>query len=73
MLIVEEADPRTEGPRILLEASHALMQATFPPEENYFLNIEELCAPNITFFAARDGAMVLGTGALAAKDTYGEV
>ena len=73
MLIVKEADPREEGPRILLEASHVLMQAMFPPEENYFLDIEDLCAPNITFFAARDGAMVIGTGALAAKDTYGEV
>ena len=73
MLIIEKADPRSEGPRALLEASHALMQAMFPPEENYFLDIDELCAPNITFFAARDGDVTLGTGALEAKPAYSEV
>ncbi|MEM7596628.1 MAG: GNAT family N-acetyltransferase [Pseudomonadota bacterium] len=73
MLIVEEADPRAPGPRALLEASHALMQATFPPEENYFLDIDALCAPDVVFFAARDGDTTLGTGALALKDSYAEV
>ena len=73
MLIVEEADPRAPGPRALLEASHALMQATFPPEENYFLDIDALCAPDVVFFAARDGDTTLGTGALAIKQDYAEV
>lgn len=73
MLIVEKADPRTPGPRALLEASHALMQASFPPEENYFLDIDELCAPDVIFFAAREGEETLGTGALALKDGYAEV
>lgn len=73
MLIIEETDPRTPGPRALLEASHALMQATFPPEENYFLNIEDLCAPDVVFFAARQGETTLGTGAIAIKDGYAEV
>ena len=73
MLIVEEADPRAPGPRALLEASHALMQATFPPEENYFLDIDALCAPDVVFFAARDGDATLGTGALQLKDSYAEV
>ena len=73
MLIVEEADPRAPGPRALLEASHALMQATFPPEENYFLDIDALCAPDVVCFAARDGDTTLGTGALALKDSYAEV
>ena len=72
-LIVEPADPRADGPRALLEASHALMRASFPPEENYFLDIDELCATGVHFFAAREGATTLGTGALAAKDGYGEV
>ena len=73
MLIVEPADPRDAGPRTLLEASHKLMLATFPPEDNYFLNIDELCAPGIHFFAAREGDTTLGTGALAIRDGYGEV
>ncbi|WP_338549216.1 GNAT family N-acetyltransferase [Roseovarius phycicola] len=73
MLVVELADPRADGPRQLLEASHALMQASFPPEENYFLDIEALCADNIRFFAAREGKTTLGTGALALMGAYGEV
>ncbi|MEL7282420.1 MAG: GNAT family N-acetyltransferase [Pseudomonadota bacterium] len=73
MLIVEEADPRAPGPRALLEASHALMQETFPPEDNYFLNIDELCASGVVFFAARDRGTTLGTGALAIKQDYAEV
>ena len=73
MLVVEPSDPRAPGPRALLEASHSMMQEMFPPEENYFLNIEELCEPDIHFFVARDGDIVLGTGALAVKTNYGEV
>ena len=73
MLIIELSDPRNPGPRALLEASHALMLATFPPEDNFFLDIEELCADNIHFFSAREGGDVLGTGALVAKDGYAEV
>ncbi len=73
MLIVEPADPRDPGPRALLEASHALMREMFDPEENYFLDIEELCTPGIRFFAAREGEVTLGTGALALKEGYGEV
>ncbi|MEL7254147.1 MAG: GNAT family N-acetyltransferase [Pseudomonadota bacterium] len=73
MLIVEEADPRTPGPRALLEASHALMQEMFPSEENYFLNIEELCEDDVIFFAAREHDKTLGTGALAIKESYAEI
>lgn len=72
-MLVERADPRAPGPRSLLEASHALMQAVFPPEENYFLNIDELCAPDVIFFAARENDATLGTGALVLKDGYAEV
>ncbi|MEM7732743.1 MAG: GNAT family N-acetyltransferase [Pseudomonadota bacterium] len=73
MLIVEEVDPRTPGPRALLEASHALMQKMFPPEENYFLDIDELCAPDVIFLAAREKDTTMGTGAIAIKTGYAEV
>jgi putative acetyltransferase len=67
------SDPRDPGAAALLRASHALMQSLFPPEENFFLDIDALCAPDIRFFTARIGACVLGTGALAIRDGYGEV
>ena len=72
-LIIEEGDPRAPGPRALLEASHALMQASFPPEDIYALDIEALTAPGIHFFTARRGPDTLSTGALAVLDGYGEL
>lgn len=73
MLIVERADPLAPGPRAILEASHALMREMFEPEENYFLDFEALRGDDVRFFAAREGDVTLGTGALALKDGYGEV
>ncbi|MEI4194505.1 GNAT family N-acetyltransferase [Roseovarius sp. E0-M6] len=73
MLIIEDADPCAPGPRALLEASHALMQASFPADDIYALNLAELSRPGIHFFSAREGDTVLGTGALAEKEGYGEV
>ena len=69
-LTVIAADPLTPGPRALLQASHDMMRALFPPEENYVLDFEELRAPDIRFFAATDGHETLGTGALALRDGY---
>lgn len=73
MLIVEPGDPREARTKALLEASHALMQELFPPEDNYYLSIDELCTPDIHFFVAREGDIVLGTGAMAVREGYGEV
>lgn len=73
MITVEKSDPRDAQATALLEASHALMQSLFPPEDNFFLSVEALCTPDIRFFTAREGARVLGTGALAIRDGYGEV
>lgn len=73
MIIVEPADPRAPPVAALLGQSHALMQSLFPPEENFFLSIDDLCQPHIRFFAAREGEAVLGTGGLALRDGYGEI
>lgn len=73
MLEVARADPRDPGPRALLEASHALMASLFPAEDNHYLAIDDLAAPGIHFFAAREGDVTLGTGALAERKGYGEI
>jgi len=70
---ITAADPKEPGATALLNASHALMQSLFPPEDNFFLDIEALCAPDIRFFTAMEGARCLGTGALALREGYGEV
>lgn len=73
MIIVERTDPRHPQATALLKQSHALMRSLFPPEDNYFLAIDDLVAPHIHFFAARIGTQILGTGALSVTDTYGEI
>lgn len=73
MLVIEPTSPRVAGTRALLEQSHALMLSMFDPGACHFLDLDALEANNIHLFAARDGDEVLGTGALAVKDGYGEV
>lgn len=73
MIIVEQGDPRDPQAAALLRQSHALMESLFPPEDNFYLDIDALAAPGIYFFTARRGETVIGTGALAVKDGYGEV
>jgi len=72
-MIVEAGDPKHPQATALLKQSHALMQDLFEPEENYFLDIDELCAPGIRFLMARDGETVTGTAALSLKTGYAEV
>jgi putative acetyltransferase len=72
-LTVERADPRDPAASALLKASHALMESLFPPEDNFYLDIDALTAPHIAFFVARQEGEVLGTAALADKGGYGEV
>jgi len=73
MLIVEPGDPRETQAKALLQSSHSLMQELYPPECNYFLSVDDLCGPDIDFFVAREGADILGTGALVNYGDYGEV
>ncbi len=70
---ITPGDPRDPQATALLKQSHALMESLFPPEDNHFLDISELCTPTIAFFVARQGDRVLGTAALADRGSYGEV
>lgn len=73
MIIVSRTDPHDPQATALLHQSHALIESLFPPEDNFYLSIDDLCADHIHFFAAREGDTILGTGALAVKDGYGEI
>jgi putative acetyltransferase len=72
-LTVEIGDPRDPAASTLLRQSHALMESLFPPEDNFYLDIDALTAADIAFFVARRGSEALGTAALADKGEYGEV
>lgn len=73
MIIVARTDPHHPQATALLKQSHTLMQSLFPPEDNFYLDIDDLVAPNIHFYTARMGDDILGTGALMVKADYGEV
>ncbi|MFY0662743.1 MAG: GNAT family N-acetyltransferase [Shimia sp.] len=66
-------NPRDAQATALLRASHALMQALFSAEDNHFLSIDDLCAPNVCFFVAKEGDTSLGCVALALKEDYAEI
>jgi putative acetyltransferase len=70
---VRKASPREAGATALLQASHAYLQSLYPPEDNYFLSVDDLCVPSIAFFVAERDGVTLACGALATKDGYGEV
>ena len=73
MIEIDYAAPRHAGIRALLGQSHALMRALFSPEDNHFLEIDDLCVPTIHFFGARVDGAYRACGALAVKDGYGEI
>jgi putative acetyltransferase len=67
------APGRPEEARALLEAHHALMTGLFAREACHFLGLDALAAPDIAFFVARRDGRVVGCGALATRDGYGEI
>lgn len=73
MIVVERTDPHHPGAVALLKQSHALMQELFPPEDNFYLEIDDLVADDIHFFTAREGDQIFGTAALKVKTDYGEI
>jgi len=73
MINLHRSDPRAPGATRLLQASHTLMQSLFPAESNHYLSVDALCQPGIHFFAASEGDVVLGCGAIAEKPGYAEV
>lgn len=70
---VRLGDPRSPEGTALLTASHAYLQSLYPPEDNHFLSIDALCAPDIRFFIAESGGIATGCAALALRGDYGEV
>ena len=70
-LTIELGEPHEA--RTLLEASHAMMLELFTPDSNHFLSLDALAAPDIKFFVARLDGNIVGCGALAIRDGYGEI
>ncbi len=61
-------DPRSGEARALIVALDDYLGALYPAENNYLLDVEALCAPEVSFYVARVGGMALGCGALRVLD-----
>ena len=61
-------DPRRDPIASLLREHLDDMAVHSPPESIHALDVEELCAPGITFWAASKGRELLGCGALLELD-----
>lgn len=72
-IIIELGNPEDPRATALLHQSHALMQSLFSEEDNHYLEISDLCKPEVRFFIARKDETYLGCAALALKSDYAEV
>jgi putative acetyltransferase len=67
-------DPGAADVRALLGRHLAFAAATTAPEEIFALDVEALADPAVTFVSYRDGAQLLGVGALKELDpAHGEL
>ncbi|MFS0854549.1 GNAT family N-acetyltransferase [Microbacterium sp. 179-I 3D4 NHS] len=64
-IVIDRVAGPTPGLAAFLLAHHADMEGTAPPESRHALPLDALLAPGIRLFAARDGDLLVATGALA--------
>ena len=62
-LVIRRESPDQPEVVALLDALDRYLAALYPPEANYILGVQELMAPEVSFFVARQAGRVVGTGA----------
>ena len=80
---IEIRSERADHPPVvaLLDALDRYLGELYEPEANHILSVRELLAPEVSFFVARHGADIVGTGAVrrmpgeadSAGQGYGEI
>jgi putative acetyltransferase len=80
---IEIRSERADHPQVvaLLDALDRYLGELYEPEANHILSVRELLAPEVSFFVARHGADIVGTGAVrsmpgeadTAGQGYGEI
>jgi putative acetyltransferase len=60
------AQERPDQPEVvaLLDALDRYLQSLYPPEANHIMSVQELLAPEVSFFVARKAGRMVGTGAV---------
>jgi putative acetyltransferase len=66
-------DPRSPEIAELIRALDEYLNALYPPELNYLLDIEELSAAEVSLFVARLEGTAVGIAALRRHDGYAEL
>jgi putative acetyltransferase len=74
---------RPDQPEVvaLLASLDSYLAALYPPEANHILSVQELLAPEVSFYVARAGRVIVGTGACrrmpaepaSGEQPYGEI
>ena len=59
------APERPDQPAVveLLAELDRYLASLYPPEANFIMDVQALLAPEVSFFVARDGEQIVGTGA----------
>ena len=71
---VIKCDPATPEAVAILEQSWAFLDARFPPEERFRLDLENLRAANVSFFLCTEAGMAVGCAAFAQQaQDWGEL
>jgi putative acetyltransferase len=67
------ASPRDADTLALVEELDAYLTGLYPPDANYLFSIDELCQPNVSFYAAYVDGKAVACGAVVAYPEYVEV
>jgi putative acetyltransferase len=70
---IRPASPRDTDTQALVEELDAYLTGLYPPDANYLFSIEELCQPNVSFYAAYVEGEAVACGAVVAYPDYVEV
>ena len=72
-LTIAIESPRAPGAAELLRAGEAFSEALYPPEDNFFLPVEELEKPEVTVFIGRIDGVAAGMAALVLEGESAEL
>jgi len=81
LIVIRQESPDQPEVVALLDSLDRYLATLYPPEANHIMDVQALRAPEVAFFVARDGAQIVGTGAVrrrpgepdTAGQRYGEI
>jgi putative acetyltransferase len=62
-IVIQQERPDQPEVVALLESLDRYLLSLYPPDANHIMNVQELLEPAVSFFVAREGGRIVGTGA----------